>query len=267
MHRDFLSRPFPAAPAAMAIFVCALLCPTRAAYGYCAQPDPTVRCEFLNSDAVFVGTVLSVRVVPFGDRPNHSAPIAISDIDGWVFELSVQEMFRGPRTKKIAVFTTNDDARAVLTKGETVLLFASYPGADHPWDYDLISEFNSQFEIYSCGNSALASKAQAAIRELRSMKVPESAEVEGQVSVQNTAAPLSGIEVVIREWGGGKSFRTISDRDGWFHIQVPPGAYLAELKPNPRWKIVPSSATADNPSDFTARKGRCVGLQFFANPK
>jgi hypothetical protein len=260
MHRVFLPRLSHGLPTAVAILSCALLCPARAAYGYCSQPYPTVRCEFLNSDAVFVGTVLSARVVPPGAKPMPSVPIAFSGIRGWVYELSVQRMFRGPRTNTIAVFTTNDDARVMLKNGETVLLFAYDPD-----DQNLTSEFDSQFEIVDCGNSALASKAQAAIRELRMIKVPKDAEVEGQVSVQDTAAPLSGIKVVIR--GVGKSLQVISDRDGWFHVQVPPGEYSAEVERDPRWKIVPSGATVDNPADFTANTGRCLGLQFFATPR
>lgn len=170
-------------------------------------------------------------------------------------------MFRGPRTKKIAVFTTNDEARVMLKKGETVLLFAY-----HTDDPDLISTFNSQFEIFNdCGNSALGSKAQTAIRELGTMTVPEDAEVEGRVSVQDTAAPLSDIKIVIR--GDGQSFQAISDRNGWFHVQLPPGDYSAEVKRDPRWEIVPSSESADDPNYFTARKGRCTGLQFLATPR
>ena len=249
---------------AVAILACAFFCSVRATYGYCFQPYPTVRCEFLNSDAVFVGTVLSVRVVPPDAKPIPSAPIAFSGIDGWVYELSVKEMFRGPQVKKIAVFTTNDEARVMLKKGEIVLLFAY--DADRANALTETAEFDSQFEIFnSCGNSALASRAQAAIRELRSMKVPKDAEIEGQVSVQDTAAPLSGVKVVIR--GDGKSFLTSTDRDGWFHVQVPPGDYSSEIRSDPRWKIVPSSATADDPAHFTAQKGRCSGLQFFANPR
>lgn len=256
MHRG-LFQLLHCALTTLAIPACVLLYPVHATYGYCSQPYPTVRCEFLNSDAVFVGTVLSVRVVPFGAKPVPSVPIAFSDIDGWVYELSVQTMFRGPRTKAIAVFTTNDDARLTLKVGETVLLFAYTPD-----DLNLTSEFNSQFEIVNCGNSTLSSKAQAAIRELLMMRVPKDAEVEGQVSVQNTAAPLSGIKVVFR--GDGRSFQATSDRNGWLHVHVPPGEYSTKVKRNPRWKIVPSGATADNPADFTARKGRCSGLQFFA---
>ena len=264
MHSGSLFRLFHAVPTAVAILVCALVGSGRATYGYCFQPYPTVRCEFLNSDAVFVGTVLSVRVVPPGAKPIPSVPIAFSGIDGWVYELSVKEMFRGPHVKKISVFTTNDEARVMLKKGEVVLLFA--------WDANRANaltetaEFDSQFEIFnSCGNSALASKAQRAIQELHTMEVPEDAEVEGRVSVENTDAPLSGIKVVIR--GDGKSFLSSTDRDGWFHIQVPPGDYSAEVMSDPSWTIAPSGATADDPAHFTAQKGRCSGLQFFANPK
>lgn len=264
MHRESPFRLFHKALVAVAILACALFGLARPAYGYCAQPYPTVRCEFLNSDVVFVGTVLSVRVVPPGAKPIPSVPIAFSGIDGWVYELSVQRMFRGPRTKKIAVFTTNDEARVILEKGETVLLFAY--DANRVNDPNVTSEFNSQFEIFnSCGNSALASKAQAAIRELRMIKVPMDAEVEGRVSVEDSAAPVSGIKVVIRS--AGESFRVVSDRNGWFHVEVPPGDYSAEVERDPRWKVVPSGVTADDPADFTAREGRCSGLQFLANPR
>jgi Carboxypeptidase regulatory-like domain len=146
----------------------------------------------------------------------------------------------------------------LLKMGEKVLLFAS--DSDDP---KLTSEFNSRFEIFNdCGNSALASKAQAAIRQLRTMKIPEDAQIEGQIFPYDTGAPVSGVRVVIR--GSGKSFQAISDRDGWFHVEVPPGDYSAEVKGDPRWKVVPSSATADDPNYFTAREGRCAGLEFFA---
>jgi Carboxypeptidase regulatory-like domain len=245
------------------MLACALFCPARAAYGYCAQPYSTVRCEFLNSDAVFVGTVLSVRVVPFDAEPTPPVPISFTDINGWVYELSVQRMFRGPRTKTITVFTTNDDARVMLKKGETVLLFAS--DVNRVNDPKLTSQFDSQFEIFDCGNSTLASKARAAIRELEKMKVPEDAEIEGQVSDHETGAPVSGIQVVIQ--GEGKSFQAISDRDGWFHVQVAPGEYSAKASHDPRWSVVPSPASFDDPNEFTARTGRCSGLQFSATSR
>lgn len=260
MHGNVPARLFHAAPAALAILACALLCPARAAYGFCFQPSPTVRCQFLNSDAVFVGTVLSVRVVPPGAKPIPSVPIAFSNIAGWAYDLSVQRMFRGPQTKTISVFTTNDDARVILKKGQKVLLFAYDP--EEP---KLTSEFGSRFEIVNCGNSALASQAQAAIRELQTMRVPKDAEVEGQISVHDTGAPLSGIEVVIR--GKGKPFRTVTDQNGWFHFQVSAGYYYVRVQRNSRWNIQPSGATADDPSYFVVGQGRCAEIQFFADPR
>jgi hypothetical protein len=158
----------------------------------------------------------------------------------------------------MVVFTTNDDARVMLKKGEKVLLFAVDPD-----DPKLTSEFNSHFEIFNdCGNSGFASKAQAAIRQLRTMKISEDAEIEGQIFPYGTGAPVSGIHVTIR--GGGKSFQAVSGRNGWFHLRVPPGDYSAEVEGDPRWTIVPSSASTNDPNYFTARKGRCAGLEFFA---
>lgn len=257
MHRDCLRSVFHAAPF-IAMLAWALFFPIRAAYGFCFQPYPTVRCEFLNSDAVFVGTVLSVRLVPPGAKP--SIPIAFSGIDGRVYEFSVHEMFRGPHAKTIAVFTTNDDARVMLKEGETLLLFAF-----DPHDTKLASEFGTSLEIVNCGNFASASESQPAIRELRNIQVPDEAEVGGRISVQDTGAPVLGIEVVIH--GAGRSFRASSDRNGWFHVQVPPGKYSAAVGHDRLWEIVPSDLSGDDPAHFTARKGRCSPLQFLATPR
>jgi hypothetical protein len=66
---------------------CVWLFPFRAVSGACMLPIPTVACEFLNSDAVFVGTVVSVQV----------APPRGQEYDGWLYDLTVQKSFRGPQ--------------------------------------------------------------------------------------------------------------------------------------------------------------------------
>lgn len=262
IHKDRVSKPFRAMPAVLMILTCVFICPAHTAYGYCFQPYPTVRCEFLNSDAVFIGTVLSVRVVPPGARPVPHVPIAFSGIDGWAYELSVQRLFRGPRGKSITVFTTNDDARVMLKKGEKVLLFAFENDDKH-----LISEFNTRLEIYDCGNSAPASEAGQAIRELQGMTIPKDAEVEGRVSlsgITDTSTHTPRVHVVIH--GGGRTFRTSTNRDGLFRLSVPPGSYSAAVRQVSHWNITPFDESFDNPKHFKARKCRCARLQFVATP-
>jgi hypothetical protein len=73
------------------------------------------------------------------------------------------------------------------------------------------------------------------------------------------------IQVIIR--GEGKTFKATSDWTGWFYVHVPPGKYSAEVQQIPQWNIAPSPNSYDNPNHFDARKGRCSGLQFRADPK
>lgn len=57
------------------------------------------------------------------------------------------------------------------------------------------------------------------------------------------------------------TFYAVTDRDGWFHLHVPPGIYSAQVEQARNLQIVPWGLTED-PSHFEARSGRCVGLRF-----
>ncbi len=205
------------------------------------QPEPTVSCEFLNSEAVFVGAVISTQ----------SEPSQGEYTDGWLYDLTVQELFRGPQTNTIEVFTGNDSARFPLELGKQYLLFAS--------------TYEGRLVITCCGNSALASDAQATIERLRGIVVPQDALIEGRISfsgIPDTGAHTPGIRVVIR--GGGRTFSATSDRNGWFHLHVPPGKYTAKVHQTPHWTIEAYDLSYDDPNDFQARAGHGTGLEFRA---
>lgn len=115
------------------------LVPFRAVFAACMLPIPTVACEFLNSDAVFVGTVVSVQTVtPPGYEP------------GWLYELTVQRLFRGPHAKTIRVFTENTSAKFAVDVGKRYLIFAY--------------EEDGQLLIDNCANNSLLSTAGPALR-------------------------------------------------------------------------------------------------------
>ena len=223
-------------------WVC-LLFPFREVSGACMLPIPTVACEFLNSDAVFVGTVVSVKV----------APARGDEYQGWLYELTVQQLFRGPHTKTIRVFTEISSGRLPLHLGKRYLIFAY--------------EYDGRLEIDNCGNSSLISTAGPALRELRDLQIPKDAVIEGNIffsGTQDTAARLGGIRVIVRS--STTSIYAVSDRDGWFHLHVPAGIYSTEIEQIPNLKIVPFGLTQD-PSRFEARAGRCVGLRFAEEPE
>jgi hypothetical protein len=227
----------------LAALAYALLLTPLPNFGFCPQPEPTVACEFLSSNAVFVGTVISARSV---------IPRGATELDGWLYKLTVQELFRGPRTRTIVVFTEDSSGRFTLEVGKKYLLFAD--------------EFEGRLTIASCGNSAELSEAQDAIRELHRLKIPEDAVIEGHISFLSGPDPATGlprIQIIIR--ADGRRYKTTSDREGWFHVHVPPGKYSAVVQQIPHWNITPFDLSYDNPNHFHARKGHCSGLQFNAS--
>jgi hypothetical protein len=229
----------------LAALACALLFAALPSFGVCFQPDPTVACEFSNSDAVFVGAVVSAQEVPALGKWFD---------DGWVYDLTVQEAFRGPRRKTIEAFTEKNSGGLYLDIGKEYLLFAT--------------EFHGRLTIYNCGNSSLLPDAQKALRELRGLEIPKDAVIEGRISfsgIPDSGTHIPGIRIIIR--GGGRTFKATSDGDGWFHLHIPPGKYSAEIRQIPHWNIAPYDLSYDDPDHFDARKGHCSGLQFIANPK
>ena len=213
--------------------------------GVCSQPEPTVRCEFLNSAAVFVGTVISTRDEPApSTRPD--------DNDGWIYTLTVQRRFRGAFSNTIEVYTENASARFPLDNGKQYLLFAF--------------RYRGRLQIVGCGNSALFSGARKSIEVLEKIKIPEDAEIEGRISfsgMPDTGAHAAGIVIIIK--GDGGTFRAVTDSDGWFHLHVPPGKYSAIVRNAHGMTASSYDVSYDNPDHFVARKGHCAGLQFLAN--
>jgi hypothetical protein len=230
-------------PRCLRLAILALVClfPFRAAFGACMEPIPTVACEYLNSDAVFVGTVISAKT---GEQPDDDEP-------GWFYELTVQQWFRGPQTKTIQVFTENSSGRFRLEPGKRYLLFA----------YD----YHGALDIDCCGNSSLLSVAGhslRALRELRKTHISDDAVVEGNIfflGAPDGSRRLGGVRIAVRS--STATVYAISERDGWFSIHVPPGTYSADVEQMSNLKILPFGLTVD-PSSFEAIAGRCVGLRF-----
>jgi hypothetical protein len=212
------------------------------AFGVCFEPQPTVACEFLDSDAVFIGTVISTEATPSNGYFD----------EGWTYELSVQTLYRGPNTKTITVFTANNSARFPLDTGQKYVLFVSME--------------QGRLVVYGCGNSALLPKAAETIKELNGLKIPEDAEIEGRISfssIPDTGTHITGMHILIR---GKKTYTAISDSNGWFHLHVPPGKYSANVQPIAHWNVSPFDLSFANPEHFVASKGHCSGLQFIASP-
>ena len=221
----------------ISLFLSLFFFPLRS-LGVCLQPDPTLVCEYLNSDAVFVGTVVSAKPAPPRDP----------DLAGTNYKLSVQQWFRGPHTEFIEVFTELSSGRRSLDVGKQYLLF--------------VFQSNGRLEIDGCGNSTLSPSASLTNR-LRSLVVPQDAVIEARISlpgIPDTTSHPPDIEILLR--GGGKVFTAKMDKRGWFHLHVPPGKYSAEIVNSGATRFTSWDLSHDHPDHFEARPGHCSGLQF-----
>jgi hypothetical protein len=224
------------------LLTCAALLFLRPAFGFCFQPHPSLTCDFLNSDAVFTGRVISVR-------PAEKD----GSIDGYYYRLSVLQLFRGPQEKIIEVYTGNDSGGYYLDSGKEYLIFASTS--------------QGELQISNCDDSAPLSKAEESIRQIRKLAIPKDAIVEGQVALHQIPSKqgLAGVQILIR--GAGKTYTVTTDDRGWFRVHIPPGAYSAEPKLTPAHSIVAYDLSYDHPEGFSVKAGRCAGLQFVADTK
>ena len=229
-----------------AICACLFFCCSSAlffaipAFGFCFQPNPSVSCEFLNSDAVFAGKVIQVRTVAG---------------EGWYYKLHVLQLFRGPDTEVIEVYTGDDSGGYPLELGREYLIFAYV--------------YEKKLEIDNCGDSQPLSEAKDVIGQIEKISVPKDGIVEGQVALENERRipadrGVPGVQIFVH--GEDKTYSVITDGRGWFRIHIPPGVYSAEAKSIPAYRVVAFDLSHDQPKNFTVRGGRCAELQFVADP-
>jgi len=215
--------------------------------GFCLQPDPPRVCtEFFKSDLVFLGTVVDVHDLPEG--LNNSDP-------GWLYDLRVTKMYRGPQRAQLQVFTENNSARLPLEFGRSYLLFANQ-GTGVP-------------EIFGCGNSAEVGSASSAITEIRKTMKATRSPVGGDIggileSYGDGTYNLGGI-VVSAENSKGKYHATTSS-DGSFHIHAPAGTYRVKAD-SPSLEIFPYGLSYESPGYLKLENGGCADLVFEARPK
>lgn len=220
-------------------FVCGLILYLGApAFGFCSEPHPTVICDFLNSDAVFSGKVLSVQTV--------------NDGDAFEYRVGVLQVFRGPHDQTINIYTGNDSGRYTLDLNSEYLIFA-YKYKDQLW-------------ISNCDDSVPLSQAKELTRTIQRIKIPQDGIVEGRVVLNHVPSNqgLAGIKILIR--GEPKTYTLTTDQQGWFQAHVPPGPYSIEAQPSPAHPIVAYDLNyGGNSKKFVVSAGRCSGFEFVAN--
>jgi hypothetical protein len=186
------------------LIVAATLSHPLVSCAYCRVPEIRANGEFFKSDAVFVGTVLSVRARPYTK----------DTIGGWFYRLSVEETFRLSILNELTVYTEDSDIRFPLEKGRKYLLFAYW--------------HRGRLEIDGCGNSDSFSNATESLRILIALhRGVQPSEIEGWIAEETGGIDVSGVVVTVKSQS--KSYTAVTDEDGWFHFAAPPGRYKLDL--------------------------------------
>jgi hypothetical protein len=146
--------------------------------GAICRENPHVCAEFFRSDAVFVGTVVSIRDLPDPEDSDTTG--------GFFYQLKIATMYRGPSQDTVEVYTGNDSARFPLKLHHSYLLFAS--------------NFERPLTIGCGGNSAELAEAGPALRSierlLKTMNSATGGDIWGQVGTSNQGL-CEGIRVCL----------------------------------------------------------------------
>jgi hypothetical protein len=200
------------------------------AFAICPYPTPKACSAFFESDAVFLGTVLSQR---------HS------DNDLYIrFTVRVTRTLRGSVGAAADVYTPNDSARLPWDSGKKYVVFARL-------------EHGRLVSANDCGPLSDSAKVAETIRQIEDLRGETASSIEGEVRSAELDGP--GIpNVAVRVQSGGKTYETKSDSRGIFRIRVPPGHYEVIIEPNLR--------TSDyngyyNLHDINLVRGQCAQLQ------
>jgi len=138
---------------ATALLAISLLVPIGRAEGLvvCLNGHPTVEAEFAESEAVFVGTVVSERTEPpAGDRYFD---------DGTTYTVRVDDVVRGRLEKIVRIFSENSSGRFPMEPRRKYLLF--------------VNTEHGRMKVDSCGNSELfnpESKTLKTVRQLAAVR-------------------------------------------------------------------------------------------------
>ena len=202
-------------------------------WAVCRQPHPRVCTEFFDSDVVLSGTVIAVRTDGAEDFPA-----------GWFYTVRVGELFRGPSGKTVEFWTENSSARFPLSKGRQYLLFAQ--------------KDDSQLELTCCGNSTFLEDSADAIRQIREiLKTKSGGEISGRIG-RVDSNDFAGVRVTAI--GAKGTFEVLTDKNSWFHMRVPDGAYRVRAHA-PGRNFVSYDLSYDDPDNIVVHPGGCPQVQ------
>jgi carboxypeptidase family protein len=213
------------------VIVLALWMTAGTAFAICPYPTPKVCSLFFESDAVFVGTVLSQE---YSDNGEYIR-----------FTVRVSRVLRGSVGPTAAVYTGNDSARLLWEIGKEYVVFARLQ--------DRRLESGND-----CGPLSDSARVAETIRQIESLRGQTSASIEGEIRSAPPDGPgIADVDVTVRIHGGGRTYETKSDSRGLFRVRVPPGQYEVVVDP----KLRTSDYNWYNLHEIKLVRGQCAQLQ------
>jgi len=113
----------------------------------CLLDDYSVNAEYARSTGVVTGRIVAERTIPDGSAP--------AGIRGTMYEIAVQESFRGTLHGTVGVFSENSSGRFPMAKGKSYILF--------------LYQESGILSVDNCGNSGLLSKKKKVLAEVRKL--------------------------------------------------------------------------------------------------
>lgn len=117
------------------------------AIGACLLDDYSVSAEFSRSTVVALGRVASERQI--SEQKDSGV------LEGVIYTVRVDELFRGHAGKTLTVFSENSSSRLLMQGGQTYLLFLYSQSGRLSADY--------------CGNSGLSTNKQSVLNQVRAL--------------------------------------------------------------------------------------------------
>lgn len=233
---------------AVAVFVTIVFCPRLTLA--CSCFGSTSPCgAFLTSDAVFVGTVTSVKQQPM--------KLEGEDVNGQVAVVQVDEAFKGVKASELIFHSYETSCDMTYKEGQRWLFYATY------------DKKQRSYYVAGCGRTRSLERAANDLLYLRALPgATEKTRIAGVLWNQGDNQPLMGVKVKLI--GVRETHEVFTDKNGVYEMYgLPAGQYVItpDIPLNLKLRFATASTIIDL-RDQTRRRvdldeKSCAGVDFY----
>lgn len=216
----------------VAAFVTIVFCPRFALA--CSCFGTTSSCgAYLTADAVFVGTVTSVK--------QQMMKLQGEDLNGQVAVVQVDEAFKGVNSPELTFHSYETSCDINYKEGQRFLFYASYIKKEKAW------------YVPACGRTSSLERAADDLLYLRALPgASEKTRISGSLWNRADNKPVTGVKVKLI--GERDTHEVFTDKNGVYEMYgLPPGRYIiaAEAPASLKLSLIISSGMLVNLKDQT----------------